>query len=341
MTRKTKAKLLVAPDGDELILNLMAELKALDEVWLETFPSLDAAVRSCRYLDPPDAALTVVTHQAPGVLELMVALNSSSPTVPLFAIVSAETFRELPFETHPSFTLLSADSPAEELLEQLTSTIKISTSVARPRRGIDFLLAAVLSERSITLDLKVADVEEVHIECVGGDIWNVYAGGSNNQEALAAVLPQIAEEIEVRALQTIPGERQISQTGLEILSRSFEDSPESQVPRAFSSEFESVETLEIEVAAVRAEFIAAQQSKANQTSDKSLSKKPSKNGYPSNKNNHDQDPFNTLLAEGIQAALSRDYQKAAKTFEQALVLRPGNTTAEFNLGRVRRQLGAE
>ena len=48
--------------------------------------------------------------------------------------------------------------------------------------------------------------------------------------------------------------------------------------------------------------------------------------------------FEEHLARGLEAALARSYERAARAFEKALELEPDDSRAAFNLARVRRLL---
>jgi hypothetical protein len=250
--------------------------------------------------------------QSPGLLELVVALDAVQPGVPFLVVSSNGTVRDLPIEPSRSIVWQSAARRPRDLLTSLRSLAASPRAAEAFRRGADYLLAAILCQRSIGLDLLANEGKEAHVEIVGGDVWNAYGeDGGMAMDALEAILYEPIRQATVRALHHIPGERQIRLHGVQALGPASRRPPERKTapvptlslpPRVEIHEFG---TQDVEI--VPLEEVA-------------------------------DDRFDHLLEEGIKASLARDYARAVRAFEDALTLKPGNTKAEFNLARVRSKL---
>ncbi len=319
--------LLAVPEEDESVRSVVSVLRQQKGLKVETFSSFEAVIGRKANLPRPSGVLTKLDQRTPGFLELAVALDSEeAPHLPLLALVNGGLMRELPVETGPALVLADAGRPIEDLLAAVRSLVSGKPETQLFRQGVGYILPSVLSRRSVSLDLRSSSGLDAFIEIVGGDVWNAYSGDLTAIPAIESILYESIDRIEAKTLHTIPGERQLFLSGLQALSPHSRRQSVGPGPRAVApkSRFD-LGTQEIVPPTGPPEAVLpAAESRGSRTESAPRSET-------------DQE-FAMLLNEGIQASLARDYRRAAEAFEKALLRRPEDPKAKFNLARVRRRL---
>ena len=322
-------KLLVVPGASEALHPLLDDLRRSDGVTVETVPTFARAIQVCSNGGRPDAVAAQLDDQVPGLLELLIALDGEAGSVPCLALLNGGTGRSLPIETGRSLLLRAATDPADSLRAALLSSLRETMAKAARRRSVDYLLSGILSRRSITLDLTLESGASATVEVLGGDVWNVYCDGLEALPALGSILFERVVGAEVRTLNTIPGERQIRVSGLEAVSPAARRLAAGAGPGTVPIDV-------IEDPGTREIFLDA---RADEPEPEPASSMPVSPAPASSTPVSPDERFDRLLAQGIQASLSRDYRRAAEAFESALELRPDDQRVKFNLDRVRSHLG--
>ncbi len=318
-----KPKLLTALQPSDRTRAVVRELRREDSLEIECVQDCRVAVRRLTDGDPPGGVLAQLDRQAPGFLELLATIDRMTPRIPVLGTANGDLVRDLPVETSRGLPLLDLELSATDFTSSIVSAISTSSNGGHTacRQGIDYLLPAILCRRSVSLEMVSDRGLEVSVDLVGGDVWNAYAGELEAALVLDAVLFEPVSRVEIRTLQMIPGERQLGYAGVEALGPwtrctrpgSGRDAGECENHRLRS-------TQEIDMHSVIAELRSA-----NTPSTRSEDGPESPD-----------DRFERLLATGIEASLSRDYPRARRAFEEALILRPDDRRASHNLERIRR-----
>lgn len=324
----------VVPQSASSIESLLPHLHLEAGMRIETFDTYASLLKDVGDRPPATVVLAEAGPQNPGLLDLLVQLDSAKDAVPCIAVMPDGSGPDLPVEPSRSLRLMNR---RDALLELLALNQGVLTPAMPRRLAVDYLLLAILCRRSMALELTIAPHSETLVEIVGGDIWNIYGPSSEAVEALDEILYEPLTQAAIRALHTIPGERQLEHSGLRALSpatRRLERGDERDDGSALDFGTQEVETGE-----VRGNVEKAQQAEgAEGASDSSAASTAEPVAESAEQSSDDGAKVEVLLTQGIQASLARDYQAAAAAFRQALELRPGETRAEFNLGRIQKHL---
>lgn len=325
----------VVPQSASSIESLLPHLQLEAGVRIETFDTYASLLKDVDDRPPATVVLAEAGPQNPGLLDLLVHLDSAKDAVPCIAVMPDGSGPELPVEPSRSLRLMNR---RDALLELLALNQGVLTPATPRRLAVDYLLLAILCRRSMALGLTIAPQSESLVEIVGGDIWNIYGPSSEGIEALEEILYEPLTQAAIRALHTIPGERQLEHSGLRALSPATRRMGLSDAARDTGSSLD-FGTQEVETDEVRANVEKAEQAEvAQEASEASTGSTADSVPESAEKPGDDGAKVEVLLTQGIQASLARDYQAAAAAFRQALELRPGETRAEFNLGRIQKHL---
>lgn len=321
-----KSTLLVVKGEGSAVDGLLPDLCRLEGLEIEEVSSFGQALEEYADGDPPAGVIAGVDRQRPGFLELLAGLDWVSPRVPFLGLVNGSLSGELPVETGPSLVLQRADRPARQLVSAVAACMPAGSAAVSFRRGVDYLLPALLSCRSVSLDLRCDSGVDAYLEILGGDLWNVYADSLEGVEALEALLYEPVAQARVRTLQTIPEDRHIWSSGMQALGVGtrrlpprFElEAPPPATPAATGERVRAgsgLKTQALDIAWIDAEkpdeLNAAEQQEVD---------------------------FERHLREGIRASLARDYGRAVEAFQAALEVRPNDRRVMLNLERVRQRL---
>ncbi len=324
-------RLLTILGGSDRERMLLRELAALEAVQIEPVAGVGRAIRVLAEEDPPAAVLAGIDQRSPGFLELLATVDARELRIPVLATTNGGIVPDLVVDTGPTFTLLDLGRPPEDLVTRVSSALSTSLASGCWRNGIDYLLPAILSGRSVSLNLRLSADHQVLVELVGGDVWNVYAADLEAEAALESILFEPVSQVEIQTLQTIPGERHICRSGVEALgSGSRGARRDGRSTRGKDHDLGTQEICPIEL-------IADLRSAANApppSSDVAAADAET----PAAIEDPVADRFDSLFSAGLEAALARDYPRAAQAFEEALDLRPNEPRVRHNLDRVRRHL---
>ncbi len=319
-------KLLTILGGSNRERALLRELAELEALRIEPATDVGQGIRLLVEEVPPAVVLAGIDQRTPGFPELLATVDAMVLRIPVLATANGGILRDLPVETGPALTLLDLGRLPQDLVARVSSAISTPLGPGCLRRGVDYLLPAILSGRSISLELRSSTDRQVLVELVGGDVWNVYA----DLEAFAAlesILFEPVSQAEVQTLQTIPGERQLHQPGVEALGPGTRRI--ARTGRSAREESRNLSTQEVNLRELIAESRAIPSPASGEAT---AACEPVAGADPVAAR------FEDLLSEGIEAALFRDYARAARAFEGALELRPNDPRVKHNLDRIRRHL---
>lgn len=323
----------VVPQSSSSIESLLPHLQLEAGVRIETFDTYGSLLKGVDDSPPATVVLAEAGPQNPGLLDLLVHLDNAKDAVPCIAVLPDGSGPDLPVEPSRSLKLMNR---RDALLELLALNQGVLTPATPRRLVVDYLLLAILCRRSLALELTVATSSESLVEIVGGDIWNVYGPSSEAVEALEGILYESPSQAAVRALHTIPGERQLEHSGLYALSPTTRRLGRDDAGQSDGSALD-FGTQEVETDEVRANVEKAQQVEAARGDSEPSAAAV---GPSAESSGGDDSEVETLLTEGIQASLARNYTAAAAAFRRVLELSPGETRAAFNLGRIQKHLGS-
>ncbi len=319
-----KPKLLTALQPSDRAQAVLRELRREDGLQIECVEDSQAAVRWLSDADPPSGVLAQLDQQAPGFLEVLTTIDRMTQRIPVLGTATGGLVRDLPVETS-SLILLDLELPTTDFASRIVSAVSSSSNGGNRtcRQGVDYLLPAILCRRSVNLELLSTNGAEVSVELVGGDVWNAYGGDLEAVSALEAILFEPVSQVAVRALQMIPGERQIRHSGVEALGPGTRRLQVGRGQNASQQEsHQQFGTQEFDMRALVAELRSTN----------------SRRVKPEGESESPDERFERLLATGIEASLSRDYTRAGSAFEEALTLRPDDPRVRHNLERIRRYL---
>ncbi len=325
------SRLLTILDGSYRERMLLRELAASEALQIEAVAGVGRAIRVLAEEEPPAAVLAGIDQRSPGFLELLATVDAIELRIPVLATTNGGIVPDLVVDTGPTLTLLDLGRPPEDLVTRVSSALSTSLASGSRRIGIDYLLPAILTGRSVSLNLRLSAGHQVLVELVGGDVWNVYAADLEAQAALESILFEPVSQVEIQTLQTIPGERHICHPGVEALApgnRGAQRDGRSTRDRNHDLGTQEICPIEL-VAELRAPASAAPPSSDTATT---VGEAPAAVEDPV------ADRFDSLFSAGLEAALARDYPRAARAFEEALELRPNEPRVKHNLDRVRRHL---
>jgi len=190
----------------------------------------------------------------------------------------------------------------------------------RPGHGArDYLLMASLGKCSISLHCTIMG-EDAIFEIVEGEVWSAFFGEHTGAPALAQVLGGSVASAMARQLSRKPKDRQMNEDLLTLLRQSVPQTSQEMLTLTRALTTGDPGTIPIQI----------QREEQGTSGTGSLSGEDSVESVPAE--------FKTCFSRAIEAALQKDYEKAAKAFEEALEHRPRDANARFNLERVRQLL---
>lgn len=307
-----KHRLLVMMHEHSPHQGLVQDLRARTELEIEHLDEHKEAFE--RLIDhPPEGLLAVIDRPDPHHLELLAALEAFKLRIPILVLKKDAVNAGLPFAPSPFLTVLEAAQPTADLAESIRAALARKRDDAGPiLRVVDYLQLAVLGAQSVTLDLHCSAQQELHLELVGGDLWNAYRNDLDGDPAILPVLYSSPSHVKVRPLQKIPFERTFKKQGLATL---FELHDASLLEEAREHSTQAIDLDELQ------EMLESDGETVPINLEESLSGR-----------------VETLLTEGLEAALARDYQRALEIFEEAAAIRPEDPRVVHNLQRIRQRL---
>ncbi len=251
-------------------------------------------------------------------LEMLALADSLQLRAPALVLRPSRGWRRPPFPLSPLLSIYSLDAEEHAWRAPIDEALASAKGAAEGPmfRLTDYVQLAVSGEQSVALHGRLPGADDVLLEIVGGDVWNVYSGDTEGETALLSALPAAPRDVGVSWLRSVPRQRQIRGSGWDLLvecerklSGAEQKQPAAAGTRPIS--FDELRTMVEEETAVSAE--------------------PADDGGS--------ESFDELLERGFAAALARDYESAVGAFEKALELEPEDARVKFNLDRVRRRLG--
>ncbi len=284
----------------------------------EYHPTVGSASRSLISDEPPFAVLTDLQHLDCSGIELLGVLESQAIRIPVLILVPATQSARID-QDHPFLTFLPHFSPAEIAAVVATAAERAAAAPEGPMfRILDYLRLAIELKQSVALRLRFGADAELRIEVLGGDLWNVYAGTETGFRVLSRLALAAPKRVRASHVHAVPTERQIYKAPDEVL-RHLSLGVGVELPELGTS---GRETQPIDFV----DFIPRREgdeARVSRSGDQDGSSPASDDGY------------SVAVANGIDAALRRDFVEAIKAFEKALETRPNDPQAQYNLDRIR------
>lgn len=298
-------------------LELVRKLRGQTNLEIEHIEKLKEAFE--RLIDrPPDGLLTAIDWPDPSHLELLAAVEAFQLRIPVLILSQVVENEPLPFALSPFLTLLEPAQSTASLATAIHAGLAQKHDAEGPiLRVVDYLQLAILGAQSVTLDLYCSAQQELHLELVGGDLWNAYRNDLDGEPAILPFLFASPNHVKVRPLQQIPFARTFKKPGhttlVELRARQSRETTETDHERP---------TLAIDL-----EFV-----------DEILQAAPADESGQRDQEEPVAGRVESLLTEGLEAALARNYDRALQAFEEAAALRPEDPRVIHNLQRIRQRL---
>lgn len=193
--------------------------------------------------------------------------------------------------------------PTEKLRSRVQYHIERSRARApAPFSVADYLQLAAMGRHSTLLRLARGRSQVGWLRVLKGEVWSAHFEGSDGEEAAGRAVVAEGLRVEVEPWEGEPGLRNVHQSTDHLLLEAFRQHDEAvRDAGGPTSNLEARDTIDLNT------------------------RKPAAS-------------FDSLMDEGLDALLSRDYETAWRAFSEADNLKPGNPVVRANLNRIR-QLG--
>jgi len=322
---------LVVEDEATLLRGILRTLDPVLEVRTTGCSTVDEAV-GILDRDPPDLVITDINLPGRFGLELVGELDARKLHVPIVVITAYSAVYQAQIPKHRDITVLEKPfsmGVLRELLEERLGPPRGGRSPeTQPFQLSDYLQLAGLGKYSVVLAIEAEGGADGRVEIVDGEVWNAHWEELSGEEALAALLAQTEQTVRVRSLSERPTERQIERGLQEVMLDLVRQHDENRRDT---------------VALNLAELGIATRDTATEVGAPAPSAPAAASTPPPSPTTVDSGEveFERLFAEGMEAALARDYPRAAEAFRKAQKLRPGDPRVRFNLERVLSRLSGE
>ncbi len=293
-----------------------------EEIALDFHPTIDSASRFLAEGEPPSALLTDLTFANRNGLELLGELDTRGIRIPVLVLTPGPGPVRVE-QDHPFLTVLPQVSRQGLVRVVSEATQRASVAPDGPMfRVLDYLRLALELKQSVILKLHLAASIELRLDILGGDLWNAYADTEGGFRVLSMLAAESPKSVATSQFQRLPSERQIHKSPREILrglSAAIANSPTKSPTksRRYAPETQPLDLTEFVTSAAPA------------------TKPPVAPIEPDAGAAVREDEYKVAIANGIDAALQRDFASAIEAFERALAARPGDRQALYNLKRIR------
>lgn len=317
------------------------DLGRAEEASLMVCATVDEAIELLSGSETPSALVMGPTLLDGRGLEVAGALETTRQRIPLLILHPlADGF--VPDGYRPSHYLRFCSellSLAELERQAAVAVRQINAMPALPlMRSVDYVFLAVALSLSVNLKLHFRSGGQLQVKIIGGDVWSCFGDRTEGMAAFLEHFLQVPDSVEAKPIQVVPSQRLVKHPGRDFLTTAVAEharileEPGTQpvdVPRASSSEPPR-----------SAEPSGASKTQPVPTTRDESPAPPSAPPAPSAPSaSPPANAYQLLFNQGMEAALARRYSDAARLFEQALEEKPGDSKAQFNLERMRKQLG--
>lgn len=308
---------------DELVLreSMARALQRLPGVQVVQAARLSEA-RAALAAEAPAIVVSDINLPDGSGVDLLTDLEKSARAIPvLFVSAWLGSFRDQ-IPTRDDIEVFEKPLPTETLRAKVMQHLERSRAKApAPFSVADYLQLAAMGRHSTLLRLSRRRNQVGWLRVVGGEVWAAHFEGQNGEEAASRAVVDADLQVEVEPWVGEPGERNVHQSIDFLLLEAFRQHDEAN-----------------------RDAEAAGEAGGNGGDSLDISEDPGDDAPgaplppPPLPPQNVEARVNSLLDEGLDALLSRDYETAWKVFTEADRLKPGNPVVTANIARIR-QLG--